>query len=93
MDEILEKLTHYVLCLSDAQEHGHNANDRPVLCKHLAASAEMFALLHKHQNVSAIETLVKSEVRSHGGSFIAAPSGDRIANAWTAFVKETGIEH
>ena len=93
MEAILDKLTDYVLSLSDAQKHGHNANDRPLLAKHLAASAEMFALLHRHRKVTAIEGLVKSEIRSHDWLFIAGPSGEKITNAWSAFVKETGIEH
>lgn len=93
MEDILEKLTEYVLTLADAQRTGQNANHRPVLSKHLAASAEMFALLHRHQDVSAIESLVESEIRSHGWSFVAGPAGEHIANAWTAFVEETGIEH
>lgn len=93
MEEILEKLAEYVLALSDAQRTGHDANDRPVLSKHLAVSAEMFALLLRHQDVSAIESLVKSEIKSHGCSFVAGPASENIAHAWTAFVKETGIEH
>ncbi|MGD8999597.1 MAG: hypothetical protein PVF75_04210 [Granulosicoccaceae bacterium] len=92
MEEILQKLTEYVLSLSEALDNDSNANDRPVLIKHLAASAEMYALLYKHQEISVIENLVKSEVRSHGWSFIAGSSGEKIANNWLAFTKATGIE-
>jgi len=39
MDEVLEKLIEYVLALSDALKNDGNANDRPMLSKHLAESA------------------------------------------------------
>ena len=92
MEEVLEKLTEYVLALSEALANDGNANDRPLLTSHLAASAEMFALLHRHKEIAAIEALVNNEIRSHGWSFIAGKSGDIIANKWVAFTEATGIE-
>jgi len=92
MEELLEKLTEYVLVLSDALANDGNANDRPLLTKHLATAAEMYALLHKHQEASAIEGLIKSEIRGHGWSYIAGPSGEKIAHKWVIFTKAAGIE-
>jgi len=63
-----------------------------MLTKHLAAAAEMYAILHHDKNVSAIKELVKAEEHSHGWSYIAGSSGDKIAEAWVEFVKATGIK-
>jgi|GEM_PF-1620991 len=92
MEEVLDKLTEYVSALSDAFAVDGNANDRSILTKHLAAAAEMYALLHKHKEVSAIHDLVKTEIRGHGWSFIAGPSGDSIAKKWVAFTSAAGIK-
>jgi len=93
MEVILDKLTDYVLILSNALANDRDANDRPYLKNHLAASAEMYALLYQHEDVSAIEDLVKSENRSHGWSYLNGPSGDKISTAWVAFAKATGYEY
>ncbi len=91
MDEALDKLTEYVSAMSEALANDGNANDRSLLTKHLAAAAEMYALLHKHQEVTAIHDLVKTEIRSHGWSFIAGPHGELIAQKWVAFTSTVGI--
>ncbi len=91
MDEVLDKLTEYVSAMSEALTNDGNANDRSLLIKHLAAAAEMYSLLHKHQDVSAIHDLVKTEIRGHGWSFIAGPSGELIAQKWVAFTNAVGI--
>lgn len=92
MDDVLDKLTEYVLALSDALASTQNANDRPALPKHPAASAQMFALLRKHRDVSAIEDLLNSEIRRHGWSYIAAPCGEKIAGSRIALTKAAGVE-
>lgn len=92
MDEIIEKLTEYVLALSEALSNDGNANDRPLLTSHLAASAEMYALLHKYNDISAIGSLIKNQIRSHDWSFIAGKSGENIATKWVVFTEPTGIE-
>jgi len=91
MDEALDKLTEYVSAISEALANDGNANDRSLLTKHLAAAAEMYALLHKHQEVSVIHDLVKTEIRGHGWSFISGPSGELIAQKWVAFTNAVGI--
>ena len=91
MDETLDKLTEYVTAMAEALANDGNANDRPLLTKHLAAAAQMYSLLHKHQDIAAIHDLVKTEVRGHGWSFIAGPSGDLIAQKWVAFTNAVGI--
>jgi hypothetical protein len=89
MEEILGKLTDYTLSLRDALINTKEANERPLLKGHLAVAAEMYALLYKYKDVSAIEELVKDDIRSHGWSFI---SGERVANSWQAFIDATGIK-
>ena len=89
MEEILHALTAYVLSLSEALANHDHANDRPMLTKHLASSAEMYVLLYRHQDISAIESLVKSAIKSHGWSFIAGSSGEKVAKNWVAFIKAT----
>jgi hypothetical protein len=92
MDEVLSKLTEYVLAMSEALANDHNANDRPLLTSHLASAAEMYALLHKTQDVSAIHDLIKTEIRGHGWSFIAGPSGELIAKRWVDFTNACGFK-
>jgi hypothetical protein len=91
MDEVFDKLTEYVSAMSEALANDGNANDRSLLTKHLAVAAEMYSILHKHQDVSVIHTLVKTEIRGHGWSFIAGPSGELIAKKWVAFTNAVGI--
>ncbi len=91
MDEVLDKLTEYVSAMTEAFAHDGNANDRLLLTKHLAAAAEMYALLYKYQEISAIHDLVKTEIRGHGWSFIAGPSGDLISQKWMAFTDSVGV--
>ena len=91
MDETLDKLTEYVSAMTEALFNDGNANDRSLLTKHLAAAAQMYSLLHKHQDISVIHDLVNTEIRGHGWSFIAGPSGDLIAQKWVAFTSAVGI--
>jgi hypothetical protein len=91
MNKALDKLTEYVSAMSEALANDGNANDRSLLIKHLAAAAEMYSLLHKHQDVSVIHDLVKAEIRGHGWSFIAGPSGELIAKKWVVFTNAVGI--
>jgi hypothetical protein len=69
------------LSLRHVLENTKEVNERPLLTSHLAATAEMFALLHRHKNVSAIEELVKDEIHSHGWSFISFDAGGKLANS------------
>jgi hypothetical protein len=92
MNDTIEKLTSYVLALSEALANDGNANDRPLLTKRLAAAAEMYALLYRSGSVEAIQSLVQQENHGHGWSFIAGPSGEQIASKWLAFSKAAIIE-
>ena len=65
--------------MDEALANDGNANGCPILTKHLAFTAEMYALLHKTHDVSAIHDLVKTEIRGHGYSFIAGDLGESIA--------------
>ncbi len=93
MKEIIEKLTEYTLSLKNALANTNEANERSLLTNHLAAAAEMHALLNKQQNISAIEDIVKTEIRSHGWSFISGDAGTEIADNWVAFTDATGIKY
>ena len=93
MKEIIEKLTEYTLSLKNALANTNEANERPLLTNHLAAAAEMYALLDKEKNISAIEDIVKIEIRSHGWSYITGDAGAEIANNWVAFTDTTGIKY
>lgn len=92
MEEILEKLTDYSLSLRNALKNTREANERPHLTGHLANAAEMHALLYKYKDVSAIQELVKDEIRSHGWSFISGDAGEKVARSWQAFIDATGIK-
>lgn len=91
MEEILDKLTEYTLALKEGMERTHEAIERPFLTGRLAAAAEMYALLHSTNDVLAIHDLVESEVHAHGWSFVAGPSGERIASKWVAFTAAVGV--
>ncbi len=93
MEDIQNKLTDYTLALKDALDATCEANERPQITKHLAAAAEMYALLNKHGSPASIETVVKSEIRSHGWSFISGEAGSNVANKWVAFTNATGIKY
>ena len=92
MEAVFEKLTEYTLALRDGLERTKEANERPLLTGRLAAAAEMYALLHSKGNVAAINKLVQSELRAHGWSFIAGPSGENIANKWVVFTNAIDIK-
>ena len=93
MEDILEKLTDYVIALKEAEETHAVANERDAITKHLSQAAKIYALLHRHSDPSAIEGLVKSEIRNHGWSYISGSSGDKIADTWVSFTKESGITY
>lgn len=91
MDETVEKLTDYVLPLSEALARDGNANDRPLLTKRLAAAAKMYANLHRSKSVASMQSLVQQEQHGHGWSFITGPSGKDITEKWVAFADVTGL--
>ena len=92
MKHILDKLTSYTLALRDALDRTNEANERPQITKHLAAAAEIFALLNMHQTTEAIDHIIKKENRSHSLSFLSGKEGQNVEKKWLAFVEATGIE-
>ena len=93
MKDILNKLTDYTLALKNALETTNKANERSQLTKHLAVTAEMYALLISQENIASIEDIVKSEIRNHGWSFISGEAGANVAEKWMAFTTATSIEY
>ncbi len=47
MNQIYDRLTEYTLALKAALDSTCEANERPVLTKHLAVAAEIYASLHQ----------------------------------------------
>ena len=91
MEDITKKLTEYTLALKEALETTNQSNERPLLTNHLAAAAEMYAMLHSSGSAESIHELVKAEVRSHGRSFISGTEGEVLAKKWIAFTNAVGI--
>ena len=92
MDDILNKLTGYTIALRDALERTNESNERPVITRHLAASAEIYALLHMHKTSDAIAHIVKAENRIHGWSSLSGENGKRVAKKWVEFIDVAGVE-
>lgn len=92
MEAVFEKLTEYTLALKEAMANTHQANERPLITGRLAATAEMYALLHKSGEVSAVHELVRLEIRAHGWSFLSGTAGEVVAEKWAEFTEETGIK-
>lgn len=92
MEDILNKLTGYTLALRDALERTNEANERPKITKHLAAAAEMFALLYMHQTSDAIAHIVNVENRIHGWSYLSGETGEKVSKKWVEFIDAAGIE-
>ena len=92
MEDILNKLTGYTFALRDALERTNEANERPQVTKHLAAAAEMYALLYMHKTIDAIDHIVKREIRSHGLLYLSGEAGGDVAKKWVEFIDASGIE-
>jgi hypothetical protein len=92
MEDILDKLTGYTFALRDALERTNEANERPKITKHLAAAAEIYALLHMHQTSDAIAHIVKVENRIHGWSYLSAETGEKVQKKWVEFINAAGVE-
>jgi hypothetical protein len=92
MEDILKKLTSYTFSLRDALERTNEASERPLITKHLAAAAEMYALLHMHQTVDAIGHIIEKENRGHGLLYLSGEEGSIATKKWGEFVNATELE-
>ena len=92
MNQIFDRLTEYTLALKAALDSTCEANERPVLTKHLAVAAEIYASLHQSGDVDSARIIAEGEIRHHGWSFISAAEGKDIANKWVAFTDSLGIK-
>jgi hypothetical protein len=92
MNQVFEKLTDYTLALKAALDSTNEANERPVLTKHLAVAAEIYATLHQFGDVESARKIVEGEIRHHGWSFMSGTEGEDIANKWVAFTDSLGIK-
>lgn len=92
MEDLLNKLTGYTFALRDALERTNETNERPKITKHLAAAAEMYALLYMHQTSDAIAHIVKVENRIHGWLHLSGDAGEKVARKWAEFINTAGLE-
>jgi hypothetical protein len=92
MEDILNKLTGYTFALRDALERTNETNERPKITRHMAAAAEMYALLHMHQTSEAIAHIVEVENRIHGWSYLSGETGEKVQRKWVEFIDAAGIE-
>ena len=91
MENIIDRLTGYTFALRDALERTNESKERPQITRHLAAAAEMYALLHMHQTAAAIDHIVRKESRSHGLAFLSGEEGKNVAIKWGEFADATCI--
>jgi hypothetical protein len=92
MEDIIAKLTGYTFALRDALERTNESKERPQITRHLAAVAEMYALLYMHQTTAAIDHIVRKESRGHGLALLSGEEGKNVAVKWLAFMDAAGIE-
>lgn len=92
MDDILAKLTRYTFALRDALERTNESNERPKITRHLAAAAEMYALLHMHKTSEAIAHIISAESRGHGLSYLSGDAGKQVARKWAEFISAVGVD-
>lgn len=92
MEDIINKLTSYTFALKDALECTNESSERPQITKHLAAAAEIYALLYMHKNIEAIDHIVNKESRGHGLSYLSGEEGKNVATKWLEFTDAVGIE-
>ncbi|WP_372777942.1 hypothetical protein [Litorivivens sp.] len=92
MEEIISKLTGYTFALRDALERTNESSERPKITRHLAAAAEMYALLHMHKTTEAIAHIISAESRGHGLSYLSGDAGKNVAKKWAEFVSAAGVD-
>jgi hypothetical protein len=90
MEEVLKQLTIYTFALRDALECTNESKERPQITRHLAATAEMYALLYMHKTTDAIDHIVKKESRGHGLSYLSGEGGKKVAAEWVKFTEALG---
>jgi hypothetical protein len=92
MEDVIAKLTGYTFALRDALERTNESKERPQITRHLAAVAEMYALLYMHQTTAAIDHIVRKESRGHALAFLSGEEGNNVAIKWVAFTDAARIE-
>lgn len=92
MEDLFNKLTSYTFALKDAIERTNESSERPKITKHLAAVAEMYALLHMHHTGEAIRHIVVKEQRSLSLAPLSGSEGTKVAAQWLAFANAVGVE-
>ncbi len=86
-------LATYVNELCKSADRTHRAEDRPRYQAHLAEAARMFRALRYERSLSELQSIVASERRNYGWSFLSDDEGSRAESAFDTFatlVKERG---
>jgi hypothetical protein len=78
-------LAEYVLQLSDAEEHTHHANDRPLYRIYLADAAVLLASVVVDEATERIDARIANHERLWGTTYLAGPEHSLIWKAWEAF--------
>jgi hypothetical protein len=92
MEDIIDKLTGYTFALRDALERTNESPERPKITRHLAAAAEMYALLYMHKTTAAIDHIVRKESRSHGLASLSGAAGKNVATKWVEFTDAACVD-
>ena len=92
MKHITDKLTAYTFALRDALERANAGNERPQITRHMAAAAEMYALLHMHQTNEAIAHIIRAEDRRYDLSALSGETGEKVATKWQEFINAVSVE-
>ena len=83
--EIEKALAGYIQIVCEAADVTRNADDRTAYERHLSAAARMFAALRRDPSLQDLRSLVASEQRSYGLSFLSNDEGQRTEAAFAQF--------
>jgi hypothetical protein len=83
---LLEELAAYVAVLEHSAEFTHRAEDRLAYSRHLAAAARMFRSAHAGA-LDDLKSLVETEVRAFGWSYLSDAEGEGAEKAFACFAK------
>jgi hypothetical protein len=84
--KIENALADYIHALSQGLEATHEAAERPVYTKHLAAAAMIFAYLNRHEQDAAMHVL-QSEQHAIGWSYLTGEAGDQVEKTFGVLVQ------
>jgi hypothetical protein len=87
MHDVMAALAEYVNTLETCLERTHQAEDRTMYLRHLAAAAQMFAAAQR-SDVRKLEALLSEEKRQFGWSFLTGDGGQQAEAAFVELERE-----